>query len=393
MKEQLFQLRWIFLLSMSIAFLVSCEQTNFTSFEELKPSSFEPVNESIIELIRNIDDTEDEFVNLTMLEAATWLNKTIQNNNEFKIRLIEELIKSNRNTVVLDDFIEKETDYSTSKAFLRLNKKEGDLKYKGVKYHLEIYSPNSDTFLEPINTEPFICIGEAINEKDQIVGLRGNEKYYISESHSKNFPVLIVTIGTNEIVKANKVKVNWNHNTNQSKSMASTKDMTAVWDDYQIKNGYRYEKSGKSDVRFHFTPYANWNCIGYPSYNSSLDPNFRRKAAFRIKNVKKKDIENSILFDKDIKIVSLPIAPANRSEDHFFYITVYEYDWYATPKTVQGCTTGPNCTNYIEHYVQMKYNNEWYYIDFCGFGFKNSNVGDSFTVNNAKCRLTIKRTE
>lgn len=373
-----------FLLIFAIS-IVACN-----SLKKIEEVALKPFEGSLKEQLQNKDDLEDHYVNLSMLEVAEWLNANL--NKDLEKELISAIIKSEKNTIALHDFL-KQGNFS-AKAALKfdLQSYEDKLKHKGVKYYFELFSPNAKDFLKVSTIRPLIGIGEAINEDDEIVGLKGDRQFYVSESQAKIHPTLIVTIGTDEIVYASESENTWSDNSESSRS--STK-MTAVWDDYKIKKGYRYERVGKSDIRFDFTPYENWNCPGYPSYNTGAFQTyeFYHKPSYKIKSIKKSDVNRSQVFLDDVKIVSLPKGQGFRSDDHFFYITVYEYDWYASSKTVQGCSSAQNCNSYNYHYVQMKYNYEWYYKDYCGFGFKNSNVGDSFTVDNAKCTLTIKRTE
>ena len=82
-----------------------------------------------------------------------------------------EALYNNKDTIVLGDFIDNKPDYSELANKLELKEKEKRLIYKGVKYHLEIYSPNSEERLKSGITESIVCVGEAVNEEDQIIGL------------------------------------------------------------------------------------------------------------------------------------------------------------------------------------------------------------------------------
>ncbi|MEY4204427.1 MAG: Secretion system C-terminal sorting domain [Bacteroidota bacterium] len=77
-------------------------------------------------------------------------------------------------------------------------------------------------------------------------------------------------------------------------------------------------------------------------------------------------------------------------ENRWWLISVdWENDWWAGVKTIVN-----PCSVWIDHSVnvRMKYSNEWYFFN-CGVASSLwPTTGSTWTVNNAKCRFTLRRT-
>jgi len=212
------------------------------------------------------------------------------------------------------------------------------------------------------------------------------------EMINSEIPLVLIQNHTNKPVISKRTGENiWQNNSqNENSGVNRSSNITVVWDDYQIKKGYRYEKTGKSDLKFQLVLYKpekpywdeEWDEIVRKAFNVDSRPNKL------IRRITKGEIKDSKLFTDDKIFVENHPMEIYTVSNSKYYIVVYQHDWWASKKAVQSCIS-----NDLQIRVRMKYSNEWYYVDYCEFSAKGSVVGDSFTTQNNKCQLTLKRTQ
>ncbi len=168
------------------------------------------------------------------------------------------------------------------------------------------------------------------------------------------------------------------------------------WSVYQIKNGFRYETSNKSEVKYFLTFY---NSSGNALTGTGYDNGFYGPA--EIAEITENDINNSTAFSgQTIDVMGVPLGPSNVQGYPYIYITIYEHDWYKlfgghfTPCTLDVPSVAGNPYPPFDHKLKMKYAHEWYYRDYCRIDHWATLGGFSiFNLGGVKGFFTIHRTQ
>lgn len=383
-KATLSTLRRIVIITITATLIMSCDDSQNA---ELK----------VEELLQNTDDPEDSEINKVLHSITIELKDFIETNKGSQQDLLN-LFSGEE--ILITDSLRNSTDFFTQlnhsvldsqkKPLISLQKK---MFYQDQRYFpsLRLYQPNFNK-----ESEIIFCIGSEVNDDDEIVCYIEGIPILVSEKKADSFtnPTIIVNVGSNKIAEIGKSKQHlWEGDKEEeiSNNKQSTSTYVAKWDSYQIKDGYRYESSGSSELAYlmhNYLPNTSsttcWDNEMFGSWNpyTPLEEEIIRK-------IRKKDIEKSKEFHKDKYLTEQPVFLTNLNGNQF-YITVHERDWYASRKAVQGC-----CSSHLTlmHKPRMKYSSNWYYNEYCGFGFQGSWVGASFSVSNHKCSLKMKRTQ
>jgi hypothetical protein len=241
--------------------------------------------------------------------------------------------------------------------------------YKGLDYYPNLSILNYDTANLALN--PIICMGANVDDADNIFGfaLGLNNTFtsvVITEQMATygSVPVIIINNGTGEIDNSADSLT-----TTTSPGIIPTSSSSQYeWDEWLIQAGYRYESGGptnKSEVNFIVTIHNNTSTF----VNSSAGfPSGERRG--HVADVWENDINNSAWNSSPNPptLFSQTLSSTYTTSYPYAYITTYEFDWYASKKTVRWCLD--NDTNFlvsVYHECKMKYANEWYTNDVCEY--------------------------
>lgn len=349
------------------------------------------------ELLINDEDPQDTEINNTLHAITLAFKNHIEVNNNKQKELLdlfttEEVLITDSLRTANTFFSEMEQDRSS-----RQEKTVHPFEKK-MFYDNELYYPSLRLYDSKFDSQAKVmfCIGSEVNDADEIICYIDNVPKLVSESLADSIknPMIIVNVGTNKIVEGTIVNnIKWEGDRPEDSLLKTETSSTyiAEWDSYQIKNGYRYESSGRSDLAYlmhYYLPNSSSTFCWDNEMFGSWHP-YTPVEEEVIKRIKKEDIEDSLVFPDDEYLTEQPILLTDLNGNQF-YITVHERDWYASRKSVQGC-----CSAHLTslHKPRMKYSSNWYYNGYCGFGFQGSWVGASFFVSNSKCSLKIKRTQ
>lgn len=140
----------------------------------------------------------------------------------------------------------------------------------------------------------------------------------------------------------------------------------------QIKNGHHFEDDNTSEIRGWYVNSHNDD----NSVNGELELNYA--------NVSRSDIDNSTEFHS---IQLLATMSQSLYLSHKSFIGAYEYDWYASKKTVTNDCAPWNAK------VRMKFSHEFYYTA-CGIAFLGDlpppNFISSDQFENSKCTFGLR---
>lgn len=273
------------------------------------------------------------------------------------------------------------------------------MNYRGINYYNALSFMNTGDAKAVLSNSDrlIIAIAVEVTEDDALPGWviengEATEVTILEKDLDGKTPILIVQNSTDHVEypdSYNPADMQWTGipRTNNSRT---TGPISIDWDSYKIKNGYRYENIGNSELAYEVVfykptaPYidGSWfvtltNVYGLP--NIKIDDKL-------IKNINSGYISASLLINNNRPFIQAHPADLYDVADAQYHITVYERDWGQSEKLVG------NCEGALQNGVKMKYSHEWYYNQYCGFSAKDSFVGASFTVDNAKCTLTLTRT-
>lgn len=254
--------------------------------------------------------------------------------------------------------------------------------YPPYKYEPVAYYVKRPTECEPTR-QLTIVIAQDVNDCDDVAGWRGANEVLVSENeaNSSSDPIIFVgpglgvyqstsfTGGVNEVVLT--------EDGIDKSSSSAVKDRSDLIDLYQIKAGYRYESSKKSEIDgwvIRFTPST--------SFGSDLRP----WASNTIK-IHKDDINASRVFTNTLPAFAL--AATDYSSGRSVFFGTWECDWWASKKVVVN-----PCSVWIPHSVsiRMKYSHEWYFFT-CGVASTFwPSTGSVWEIDNEKCRFRLRRT-
>jgi hypothetical protein len=359
--------------------------------------------------LENSADPEDEKMNDNLLMLSTAFT-AISDNSEL-MEIVYDEATSNSGYVKYSDLIAIDSRFKTllnaelAKDFCpdplgsptdAYESISDSMIYDSVQYYPSIYMPN----IRSANLEslPFVCIGAEIDDYDNILAFRFSEEDAIEESTlneeealEESAPVIIFTNGTDHIETVSDESAYYSGSDPNNPSPAA--DEIWKWDEILVKNGFRYEGTGKSEVRCMTTFHKSDGTYlsGGGSFQNGVEDSFIKK----ITNTDIANNTNQTGVNADVFPHALTVSTTNLTYYNYAYFTTYEYDWYASPKLVSSCGTLYSVSAF-QHAPRMKYPNEWYHNSVCGLTVHDTwlnYVNATFTFGNYKSVAKIKRTQ
>lgn len=329
----------------------------------------------------NEENADDDTINDQLLEIAIatriFLKESPQNQT-----VLKGAKASTRNTFNLFDLVSnsklKYTNQSVSYKNLVSLLEKNALTYTSKNplksgelevYKPAIYVPNAEN--ADLSKQPIVGVGFEVN-----TNLSGMEKYedyivawyydnegnlheiLLSEETSMNTSnpvfIIIADIETEETISENISEIKL------TKSAISTLSSQKIIDEYKIN--YRYDKSNKSEYSYEIAYIYNNGGYSFGGYRTE------------IAEIHKDDIGK--VFTNDFEIWQINYI----SNLHSIAIVTYEYDWYASMKTV----ICPNpTTGYIIFECRMSKSDEYYQR----FSIQ---MSDNITTNYDKGYIKVK---
>ncbi len=313
---------------------------------------------------------EDTFAIGVSLPALAENNTSFRNavNAALKASMSEEDIFP-KDEPGIDSLLQSE-DWDAN-SFLKSQFTYGEIDYEPAIYFIK--SPQScDLEEDPL----IVLIAEDVNCCEEVPGWKGEEEILVGEDEVMNSTGVIIFVGLGYHQLISEGFSNPSVNNAFNTADLRTLERTISVDEFQIKNGYRYESSCRSEVRGWVVVFSLTG--PYPNINGSWGKTIK---------IHKDDIAISKIFtNDDYDAFSLNFEDFGK----LAFIGTYEYDWWASKRFI------PNvCSPYPEHvpWVRMKYFNEWYFHD-CGYlSTWFPNVGSTKTFQNEKCMFKLKRTQ
>lgn len=232
------------------------------------------------------------------------------------------------------------------------------------------------------NSDVIIAIGEEVTDDDEILAYRNNETepFLLSEEMAMGLSDNLIIIGVGDIPEGFDTPLVVEEGDGRVDNNVTTSRMNVDFDvdRHQIKRGYRYERSKKSEVKAWYLKFT------YPTgsgvwLNNWLDFPHR---------IHKNDINNSKIFYDDRDAFGMSLSEFNAGT--YVFIGAWENDWYASLKViVNPCL--PNNLD-VSVGVAMKYSNEWYFYDCEAANVWWPNVNSDEIFSNQKCMFDLKRT-
>lgn len=249
--------------------------------------------------------------------------------------------------------------------------------YDPVVYYMKMPGAGSE------NNAATVLIAQDVNDCDDVAGWRGDTELLVGETEATTSDDVILFVGPGNPVEIGGYEMSGEESEEFATSHVGAQDRTPAivnMSRYQIKNGYRYESSGKSEVQ-------GW-LVGFNSPSAPTFIDFQHEVFFQ--KIKKCDIEDSKVFMPSTPIEMFRIEPISGWLTNYAFIGFYERDWWASKKEVDApCASSTE----VNVYVKMKYAHEWYYKDICALGsVLLPNNGSTNAVSNQKSSFTITRT-
>jgi len=229
---------------------------------------------------------------------------------------------------------------------------------------------------------PITCIGFDINDCDEIPGWNANQEIAVSESFAKslNNNVFIITTGEVTAQSGSLIKLSQDQESTTANQNINLRAQVAVdINSFSIKNGSRFEKKGKSEIRGNFVFFTS-PLLTQP-YATEWD-------------ISKGDIQNSKTFTSSNGWAAWDaIWPGTALRQMKF--GVFEYDWFSSQKIIP--TTNINGISIpFELEGRREFTSEFYHGTGCllggtGIGGLFGFVPSTFNVNNSKCMFNYIR--
>ncbi len=290
----------------------------------------------------------------------------LSQNNDFAEAFNEEL----KNSISVSNvFPASEADYDP----------EGDIatylinlfSYNGILYNPVVY------LIEKLDGDDYsrinVLIGAQENECDEIPGWSNNEPTLFSEDVlNKNELSIFVGIGQ-RLDEPLLVEYDENEPIHKSPIMTEVNiDLSLV----QIKKGYRFERTGDSEIRAFAVTY----------WPETADPTGFRK--FLDNKWSKSTINNSEVVEVGNLAYQMELNHFDRSREVF--VTAYERDWYASEKLIPNTCSGWSTHNITS---RMKYEDEFYFSECGDLNLFFPTVGTVRGIRNEKCGFAFIRTQ
>jgi len=381
----------------TIVLLASCQKepsiVNNSSTPEISLDQFKFEQKTVFNKLNNSDDKADHHINVCLFKAGEAIKNTLLTSRN-EITTLFNKYESGENVIKVSELVtEQSVNFTDQNHYNTFSEMEKSMVYHNVNYYpvLSLMNTSNAKTVLANSEKLIIAIAVEINDEDAVPGWIiengiATETTVLEKDLNGSTPIFIVQ---NSTYASNNDLTNFKWiGERDNNTPETTGPITIDWDRYRIKNGHRYENTGRSELQYVVTfykptsPYldGSWFLTLTNTYGL-LSHQINRK----IKGIKKSQISSSTFINDNEWFIQSHPSDLYDVADAQYYITVYERDWAQSHKAVQSCET-------ITHNVEMKYSNEWYYVDYCGFSAKDSFVGANFEVDNSKCTLKLTRT-
>jgi hypothetical protein len=349
-------------------------------------------------------DKDHQTINISLFYFGKAVSQLAISDVDFKETLAMEVDLAGNHQLSLIDFLSKhKTFYSKLEAELEnviisypsgvIPPQDGELiKHlcKLLVYKEYVYEPAIYTVLEEaeLDGELVFAVGEQIDEDDNIFGWEGTTPVVVSEQAAKTTyrNMLIVGLGNGEY-KGIQDKYEKNKRAdiysepNDLNGAIEQRNGTALRvKQYQIKNGYRYESSGKSELEM----------VLLSTFLNSSDYDVS-DSFIRTYKVRKRAIDDSRSYDnRNDDFGSYISQKFSSSSNADFVFVPFEHDWYASLKT-NTCNCSCDNDSFYIFETRMTFSHEWYAIECDPLSNVFPNTGSSLSTNNVKSSFRIAR--
>lgn len=233
-----------------------------------------------------------------------------------------------------------------------------------------------------------VVIAQDVNDCDDVAGWRGDTELLVGETEATTSEDLILFVGPGNPVEIDgQIVIGGGSDEQRTVAQTGVQDRATAnisISRCQVKDGYRYEASGKTEV-------SGW-IVGF---NSSSNPTFIDKnVGVFWEKIKKCEVKDSKIFTYSPPTLMKAIDPISGWLENFAFIGFYEHDWYVSNANKKEVDAPCASSNEVNVKLLMKYAHEWYYKDYCALGSTLlPNNGSTNAVSNDKCSFTITRTQ
>lgn len=255
--------------------------------------------------------------------------------------------------------------------------------YAPYSYHPAIYFIKKPASCVPPEGQPVsVMIAQDVDDCDDVAGWRGDEETLMSERDVNQSDEIVIFVGPGKSSTGGvSPLVGENSGANQAYALQASDRGPVTMTTVQIKDGFRYENTGKSEFCGVFRLAPSF------SIPSPLTPTVALDFLFNPCKISKKDIADSKLFT-GLSANALSDLPQPITGGDYFCVT-YERDWWvgdsARKEVKDFCTNNPNNS----FFLRMKYKTETYQV-ICGqqdtfwpggvFGMSQTNAKGAFSI-------------
>ncbi len=388
----------VLLLAFTSVFLFTgCDKESITQVEPML-ETVETRNElRVPELLADKDDPENDKVNKVLYVFAHAV-KDLSTDSEILALLKDEMkkdkkgyglslrqlaVENERFGVQLASKLEKylgephlaelKTEMQGKTGHALTKQLSAALLCRGKVYEPVVHTLRQETELSFRSQDVVVAIAQEMNDNDEVLAYRNGSStpFLLSEAAALASNDLIIFVGPGDIT------YELEEDDIQGESLFGLVEFGSNLKlerfRMQIKNGFHFEDDNTSEIR-------GWYVISHLDDNSIL---VQRQLDFD--NVSRSNINRSTLF-REIQLLGI-YNTSSLYTSHKSFIGAYEYDWYASKKTITN-----DCAPYNAK-VKMKFSHEFYFKT-CGITFLGELLPPNFSAGNEfeneKCRFGFR---
>lgn len=353
----------------------------------------------LVTLSQDTEDIQNSRINFILYHFAL-VTKDLLKTSEWKAIVSEELNDSQHSSLSIRDLcysnpevssfyndglyhsisqnLSKSNPFNWSIADLNSNKNNlvgfltEALVYRQYKYFPTISVNVNEDIFDGISDNYIVAIAEQINAEDEIVAYQNNCIVLISEEDANSFDGTILFIGISndpqdvpeDQSESTNLMTEKNDSHENNLSEKSSQNWNLYLTEYQIKKGYNFEKSGRSEL-----------CGGmgtlYYAWGTGLKHNFIGNMRFCNIKVSRSDIKKSKKFKGDWHAENqkwrMSDNACNNTQNQELNceipdltLIMFEHDWYANYKWYEPTCWTPNAPNTTSGF-RAKFAHEYYW--------------------------------